>query len=334
MTATHSALDDRIAMVAACTTLGLPAGSRNRDDILTTTEWNQLAQWLGKQQMRPADLLFASIADLATDDLDAQLAFKASAIADRSSVVAMELEQLEQVGIWTMSRIDDGYPRRWKERLKSAAPPAVFGTGPRGLFDRESVAIVGSREITGELSEVTDVVGRRAAQTGLVVVSGGARGSDRVGMHGALQDDGCAVGVLPADLSRLSRQRDVRELIAADQLCLVSQVNPAAGFSVGNAMARNRLIYALADLTIVISSANGSGGTWAGAIENLKRRWAPIAVWTGDAAPDGNDALVAKGAFPFSAIPTSPGELRALITSAAEHFSQATDTAAVQPSLL
>jgi predicted Rossmann fold nucleotide-binding protein DprA/Smf involved in DNA uptake len=319
MTATHSAQDDRISMVAACTTLGLPAGNRGREDVLSNQEWNQLAQWLGQQQMRPADLLYADISELSTEGLDPQIAFKASAIAERASIVALEIEQLENVGIWTLSRMDEGYPQRWKSRLKSASPPVIFGTGPRALMDRSSVAIVGSREITDELGEIANSIGVRVAQAGLVVVSGGARGSDKVGMQGALQIEGHAVGVLPADLAKLSRQRDVREYIAHERLCFVTQVNPAAGFSVGNAMGRNRLIYALSDLTIVIATAAGSGGTWAGATANLKRGWAPLAVWTGAGAPAGNHQLIQNGAFPFSAAPADRDDLRLLIEDAATY---------------
>lgn len=320
MTATHPLLDDRIAMVAACTTLGSPSSALGRDDVLTNREWNQLAQWLGKQQKRPADLLFSAVSDLASDDLDPQIAFKATAIAERASLVAMAIEQLEQVGIWTRTRIDDDYPRLWKARLKSAAPPVIFGTGPLELANRPSIAIVGSREITDELGELANSIGMRAASAGFVVVSGGANGSDKYGMHGALLADGQAVGVLPAGLARLSRQRDVRSFIANEQLCLISQVNPEAGFSVGNAMSRNRLIYTLSDLTIVIATATGSGGTWAGATENLKHGWVPLAIWAGISAPEGNQALVRKGGYPFSSVPADKVELDHLIADAAEHF--------------
>lgn len=319
MTATHSLLDDRIVMVAACTTLGLPAGSRNRDDVLSNQEWNRLALWLGKQQMRPADLLFASVADLSSDDLDPQLALKVAVVADRSSLVAMGIEQLDQIGIWTRCRIDDDYPGRWKARLKSSAPPVIFGAGPVKLADRPSVAIVGSRDITGELGDIANAIGVRAARAEMVVVSGGANGSDKFGMQGALQADGFAVGILPSGLDRSSRQRDVREFIAGGQLCLISQVNPSAGFSVGNAMGRNRLIYALSDLTIVIATAAGSGGTWAGATENLRRRWAPLAVWAGAGAPDDNQQLQTLGAFPFSDVPADRDDFRRLIEDATTH---------------
>lgn len=317
MTATNSALDDRIAMVAACTTLGLPPGSNGREDVLSNQEWNQLALWLGKQKMRPADLLFAGASDLSSPELDPQIAFKASAVAERASVAALEIEQLWNVGIWTLSRADESYPQRWRSRLKSAAPPVIFGAGSQELMGRPSVAIVGSREITPELERIGTDIGRRVVEIGSVVISGGARGSDRVGMDGAFQANGCAVGVLPADLDKTSRRH--WEHIANERLCFVTQVNPSAGFSVGNAMGRNRLIYALSDLTIVIATASGSGGTWAGATQNLKQRWAPLAVWTGAGAPPANLELVALGAFPFDVVPEVRVDMRALVQNAASH---------------
>lgn len=315
MTADHSSLDDRIAMVAACTTLG----ARNRDDVLTTQEWNQLAQWLGKRQMRPADLLFAESTELVGEDLDPRIAFKATSISERASIVAIEIEQLETVGIWTMSRMDADYPSRWKQRLKSAAPPVIFGSGPRDLLQRQGIAIVGSREIERDLTEIAETIGLRVADAGYLVISGGARGSDRVGMWGALQHGGQAIGVLPADLAHMSRNREIRALIEHEQLCLVTQVNPAAGFSVGNAMGRNRLIYALAKLTIVISTGAGLGGTWAGATENLKRGWAPLAVWLGEGIPEGNEQLQRLGAYPFSSMPSDRDELERLIEQTSVH---------------
>ena len=57
---------------------------------------------------------------------------------------------------------------------------------------------------------------------------------------------------------------------------LVSPFEPSTGFSAGAAMARNKLIYALADVAVVVSSAVGEGGTWSGADEALKGGWVPV----------------------------------------------------------
>jgi predicted Rossmann fold nucleotide-binding protein DprA/Smf involved in DNA uptake len=84
-------------------------------------------------------------------------------------------------------------------------------------------------------------------------------------------------------------------------------------------MARNRLIYALSDLAIVVSTTEGTGGTWAGAIENLQRRWAPLAIWSGTGAPYANSRLVDLGGFPLAEMPEGDGSIQRLKDAAAAH---------------
>ena len=62
-------------------------------------------------------------------------------------------------------------------------------------------------------------------------------------------------------------------------------------------MGRNRLIYALADYAVVVSSEVETGGTWRGATEALKAKWCPVFVRTGDDSPAGNLELLKKGAL-------------------------------------
>ena len=110
---------------------------------------------------------------------------------------------------------------------------------------------------------------------------------------------GTVIGMLAADLLRASVNRQNRQAIQAGRLVLVSPFNPEAGFNAGNAMGRNRYIYALADYAVVVDSAEGEGGTWAGAIEDLRHEWTPLFVRDTVEKP-GNRALIAKGARSFS----------------------------------
>ena len=82
-------------------------------------------------------------------------------------------------------------------------------------------------------------------------------------------------------------------------LCLVTPYSPNAGFSVGAAMGRNRLIYALANYAIIVASDAETCGTWAGATETLKNGWVPVFVLEHAAMPEGNKLLLQKGALPF-----------------------------------
>src|SRR5439155_1012170 len=72
-----------------------------------------------------------------------------------------------------------------------------------------------------------------------------------------------------------------------------------AGFTVGAAMGRNRLIYALADFALVVSCDAERGGTWAGATEALKAGWVPVFAAEAAELPEGNRRLAQLGALAF-----------------------------------
>lgn len=118
-------------------------------------------------------------------------------------------------------------------------------------------------------------------------------------MLAALEAGGVAVGVLAESLARTTRDPEVRRAVADGRLCLCTPYNPTAGFSVANAMGRNKLIYALSRATLIVASDLDKGGTWAGAVEALRRRTAPVLVWTGEGAGVGNPRLVERGAIPL-----------------------------------
>jgi predicted Rossmann fold nucleotide-binding protein DprA/Smf involved in DNA uptake len=129
-----------------------------------------------------------------------------------------------------------------------------------------------------------------------VAVSGGARGVDQVAMVAALQAGGRVAGLLPEGLERRLRESGTRTAIADGQVALASPYHPGAAFSAGAAMGRNKVIYALSDLAVVVASASGTGGTWAGAVEAIRERWVPVFVRTEPGSPEGNADLVALGA--------------------------------------
>ena len=74
-------------------------------------------------------------------------------------------------------------------------------------------------------------------------------------------------------------------------------------------MGRNKYIYSLADAAVVVTSAMSSGGTWSGAIENLKRRWIPLWVRPSADEMSGNTALIRQGARALAALPVEISSL-------------------------
>jgi predicted Rossmann fold nucleotide-binding protein DprA/Smf involved in DNA uptake len=102
---------------------------------------------------------------------------------------------------------------------------------------------------------------------------------------------------LADSLEATIRKSDVRDFLISGRLALLTPYSPTAGFSVGAAMGRNKVIYGLADFAIVVSSDYQTGGTWAGATEALKTNWCPVFVRDNATAPKGNRELQKLGAI-------------------------------------
>lgn len=217
-----------------------------------------------------------------------------------ATALALELEQLGQSGLRVVSVFDDDYPVRLRERLGTATPPLLYVAGPIDVLQTDGIGIVGSRNVGSDAREVAADVARAAVRAGLAVVSGVARGIDQVAMSAALEVEGRVAGIPVDSMSKLVRDQNIRRAITNDQLCLASPYIPSAGFSVGNAMGRNKLVYALSQVTLVVTADHGTGGTWAGAVEALEKKYGPVAVWRGEGAGPGNEKLSARGAIEIS----------------------------------
>jgi len=116
----------------------------------------------------------------------------------------------------------------------------------------------------------------------------------------ALDAGGVVIGVLAENLLKKSLERRARQALANGQLLLISPYHPEARFTVGTAMGRNKLIYAMSDRALVVSAEHKKGGTWAGAEEELKRNHSrPVFVWINENTPAGNRKLIEMGAIPW-----------------------------------
>lgn len=265
---------------------------------LTPTEWGRFAAWLKSQEKSPEVLLTsADPADCLHGWLDRSITpDRIRHLLGRSGALGLALEKWQRAGLWVMTRSDSDYPSRLKKHLKMEAPPVLFGCGSRRLLDQGGIAVVGSRAARVEDLDDTSRLGAEIAAQGFSVVSGGAPGVDERAMLSALEKEGTVVGVLAENLLRAAISSKYRKGLMGRNLVLVSPFNPEAPFNVGNAMARNKYIYCLADAGIVVTTSKESGGTWAGAIENLKYGWVPLWVKEHGDPDSGNTALIQRGA--------------------------------------
>jgi predicted Rossmann fold nucleotide-binding protein DprA/Smf involved in DNA uptake len=261
---------------------------------MTLREWNPLVRRLQAASLRPSDLLAVLTGDSPLE-LSPDEATRITSLVSRD--IQHELHRLESLGIYSLTRADSDYPERYCQRLKYSAPTVLFYAGEKALLGQPGIAVVGSRHLDDAGQECAKFVGNACGLSGLVLYSGGAKGVDTLSMDSALEARGTAVGVLADSLEKNVRTR--QDALRRGDLCLVTPYSPSAGFSVGAAMGRNRLIYALADYAIVVASDVETGGTWAGATEALKNGWVPVFVLEHEQMPEGNKLLLQKGALPF-----------------------------------
>ena len=284
---------------------------------LAPGEYNRLASRLRDLRRQPADLLgdgARALLEACRLDLDVERLHR---LLDRGFLLSQAMERWRTRALWVTSRADAEYPRRLKRRLREHAPPVLYGCGNREDLETGGLAVVGSRNVDGNLIAYTEGVGRLTAEARRTLVSGGARGVDQAAMRGALDAGGTAACVLADGLERAATRREHRNALMDGRLVLVCPYDPAAGFLVGRAMQRNKLIYALADAVLVVNAEFEKGGTWAGAVEQLDRhRFVSVYVRATGETGKGLDELLARGARRWLN-PDSPAALGSLLDTPA-----------------
>ncbi|HEX5983114.1 MAG TPA: DNA-processing protein DprA [Solirubrobacterales bacterium] len=170
-------------------------------------------------------------------------------------------EELLAADCWACCRHGDLYPASLRDAAD--APWALIGRGnPRlldGLEPHETVTIVGARRATSYGREFARELGRELAGAGMVVVSGLAFGIDGCAHRGAL-DAGRTIAVLGCgpDIAYPGSHRSLWRRICETGL-VVSELPPGATPWRWTFPARNRIMAALAGMTVVVEAATRSG---------------------------------------------------------------------------
>ncbi len=170
--------------------------------------------------------------------------------------------ELAAAGCWACCRHGDGYPVQLRDA--DDAPWALLGRGePALLAELEpvgTVTLVGARRATSYGREVARELGRELAAAGIVVVSGLAFGIDACSHRGALDGGGRTVAVLGCgpDTAYPASNRSLWRRICEQGLVL-SELPPGAAPWRWTFPARNRIMAALAGMTVVVEAAARSG---------------------------------------------------------------------------
>jgi DNA processing protein len=185
-----------------------------------------------------------------------QLRLAIEALRTADSVGAREEELAIHNGAQVVCIGDDGYPPALLDQ--PLPPPVLFVRG--ALDENPSVALVGSRRMDAYGEEVARLFSRDLVRAGVTVVSGFAQGVDATVHRAALEAGGRTVAVLGCGLSvdyprgqrALAREISASGAVVSEFPC--TQTPEQRNFPI-----RNRIIAALAQVTVVIQAAVRSG---------------------------------------------------------------------------
>lgn len=166
-----------------------------------------------------------------------------------------------------ITRVSSDYPLRLRKKLGLGSPGVLWTKGDTSILGQQAVSLVGSREIAPENRAFAAMVGYQAAKQGYVLISGNARGSDRIAQAECLANGGRVISIVADTLEDKPERQGI---------LYVSLEDYDQPFSAQRALLRNGAIHALASKTFVAQCAMGTGGTWSGTTHNLRNGWSDV----------------------------------------------------------
>lgn len=164
---------------------------------------------------------------------------------------------------WRLEPGGAAYPPCLRD-LEPGERPTLHGAGDRGAIEHldhgATVTIVGARRASRYGIRVAERLGYELALAGVAVVSGMARGIDAAAHRGALAGEGTAVAVLAGgpDVVYPRRNEELYRRIL-ERGAAVAEHPPGSAPHRHHFPARNRIMAALASVTVIVEAAQPSG---------------------------------------------------------------------------
>ncbi len=233
---------------------------------LTVAQLRTLFQRMANMEM-PMEDRELTLSDLTALGCGVEQGMHILRLLEEKELLRRYLFRGKRLGCVPLTRVTQEYPARLRKSLGNGSPAVVWAKGDLSLLQRPAVALVGSRDIREPNRDFAAEAGRQAAHQGYVLVSGNARGADRIAQEACLAAGGTVISVI-ADALAEQRPRAGVLYLSEDGFDLP--------FSSPRALSRNRVIHALGEKTLVAQCTLGMGGTWSGTIHNLKESWSPV----------------------------------------------------------
>ena len=205
-------------------------------------------------------------------------------------------------GLELVTETDAEYPATLRDL--DDPPPILWRWGSWDALRDPIVAVVGTRRATAYGQRMTREIVSALARAGATIVSGMALGVDAVAHKAALDVDGHTVAVLGtgADVAYPRGHVALHRAIGTRGLVL-SELRPGARSHGGSFPRRNRIIAALARLTIVIEAPVPSGALITARLAlDLGRDVAAVPGPIDSPQSQGTNEYIRDGAHPITSV--------------------------------
>jgi predicted Rossmann fold nucleotide-binding protein DprA/Smf involved in DNA uptake len=222
------------------------------------------------------------------------------ALLQEEDLLEHYLYQAKKAQCTPLTRASGKYPAAVRQRLGLDSPGVLWAKGDLTFLDLPKVSLVGSRDLQSDNAAFAQEVGRQAALQGYVLVSGNARGADKLAQNACLAAGGKVISIVADSLE---------EHRLKDNVLYLSEGSFEEGFSAQRAISRNRVIHSLGYVTFVAQAQLRQGGTWDGTEKNLRFGWSPVYCYADESiaqrtlADLGAQAISIEQLSDFSALP-------------------------------
>lgn len=169
--------------------------------------------------------------------------------------------RVSELGIQVLTFVDKNYPKVLKQIQDYPFILYVKTNNISKIFKQKAIAIVGTRTPTVYGIKTTEMFAEQLVKKGFVVVSGLARGIDKIAHEAAIKNNGLTIAVLGTGFDNIypPEHRYLVEKIVKTGGAVISEFPLGTKIEAGNFPARNRIISGLSLGVLITEAAKDSG---------------------------------------------------------------------------
>jgi DNA processing protein len=224
------------------------------------------------ERLRSENYFVSDFVDAPISEMTGPFALKPES-ADSIKAVREEAtaltEELDRHSVRTLVLGTSDYPSYLEESLGKSAPPVLFAAGDMSVLERKGVGFCGSRKASERSCRIIEACASDFSRQGYNVVSGYAYGVDLAAHYGALKGGGVTTFVMATGILHFRPKKAIADLLREDNFLVLSEFSPKLGWSVQNAMQRNKTIIGLTQV-MILAEAGSNGGTFEAGMTTLE----------------------------------------------------------------